>query len=117
MIELFETTYFKDILDHKNLKKSESLGELCNILSESVGSLINSKKLSNTYKRVKKENIDEDTVESYISCFEGSFILKEARRFHLKGRKEIGALRKYYFTDTGLRNARLNFAFQMREIF
>ena len=111
LIGLFKTTYFKDILDHNHLTKSESLDELCNILSESVGSLINSKKLADTYKSVKRENIDEGTVGSYLSYFEDAFILKEARRFDLKGRKEIGALRKYYFADTGLRNARLNFAF------
>lgn len=111
LVNLFNTTYFKDILDHNHLRKSESLDELCNILSESIGSLINSKKIADTYRSVKKQNIDEDTVNRYLTCFEDSFLLREARRFDIKGRKEIGALRKFYFVDTGLRNARLNFAF------
>jgi uncharacterized protein len=111
LIDLFNTTYFKDILDHNHLRKSESLDELCNILSDSVGSLINSKKIADTYRSVKKQNIDEDTVNRYLAYFEDSFLLREARRFDIKGRKEIGALRKFYFVDTGLRNARLNFSF------
>jgi len=111
LVDLFSLTYFKDILDHNHLRKTESLDELCNILSESVGSLINSKKIADAYRGLKKENIDEETVNRYLTYFEDSFLLKEARRFDLKGRKEIGALRKFYFVDTGLRNARLNFAF------
>lgn len=108
---LFETTYFKDILERNNLKKSEAMDELCNILSASTGELLNARKIANTYNSVRHDSIDEDTVEKYISYFKDAFILQEARRYDLKGRKEIGALRKYYFCDTGLRNARLNFAF------
>lgn len=109
--ELFETTYFKDILEHNKLYKSESLDELCNIISELTGSLLNSKKISDTFKSVKHEDIDKQTIDKYIEYFKDAFILREARRYDLKGREEIGALQKYYFTDTGLRNARLNFAF------
>ena len=108
---LFETTYFKDILEHNKLYKSESLDELCNIISELTGSLLNSKKISDTFKSVKHEDIDKQTIDKYIEYFKDAFILREARRYDLKGREEIGALQKYYFTDTGLRNARLNFAF------
>ncbi len=108
---LFETTYMKDILDHNNLKRSESLDELCNILSELTGELINSEKIANTYRSVKHEDINKQTVEKYISYFEDAFILSQAKRFDVKGRNEIGAFRKYYFVDPGLRNARLNFAF------
>lgn len=108
---LFETTYFKDIVERRKLRKSESLDELCDILSASIGSFINAEKIANTYKSVRKESISRDSVERYIAEFADAFILREAKRFDLKGRKEIGALRKYYFTDVGLRNARLNFAF------
>ncbi len=108
---LFETTYFRDIIEHNKLKKSESLDELCNIISASTGELLNTEKISNTYKSVKKDKIDKQTVEKYLNYFKDAFIIREAKRYDLKGRSEIGALRKYYFTDTGLRNARLNFAF------
>lgn len=108
---LFETTYFSDIIEHNNLKKSESLDELCNIISTSTGELLNAEKIANTYRSVKKEKIDKQTVEKYIGYFKDAFMIREAKRYDLKGRSEIGALRKYYFIDTGLRNARLNFAF------
>ena len=108
---LFETTYFRDIIEKNKLKKGESLDALCNILSESTGTLINAERISNTYKSIKHETINPHTVETYIGYFVDAFILQEARRYDLKGRAEIGALRKYYFVDTGLRNARLNFAF------
>ncbi|OLR56033.1 hypothetical protein BHK98_08140 [Hornefia porci] len=108
---LFKMTYFRDILERNKLRKGSSLDELCNIISESTGSLMNSTKISNTFKSVKHENIDKQTVDKYISLFKDAFIIREASRFDLKGRTEIGALRKYYFCDTGLRNARLNFAY------
>ncbi|MDD7285557.1 MAG: DUF4143 domain-containing protein, partial [Firmicutes bacterium] len=108
---LFETTYFRDIVERNGLRKGEALDELCNILAEGTGSLLNAERIANTYRSVRHENIDKQTVEKYIWYFADSFLLKEARRYDLKGRAEIGALRKYYFADTGLRNARLNFAF------
>ena len=108
---LFETTYFRDIIEHNHLRKSESLDELCNIISAATGELLNAEKIANTYRSVKKENIDKQTIEKYLSYFKDAFIIREAKRFDIKGRAEIGALRKYYFVDTGLRNARLNFSF------
>ena len=107
---LFKTTYFSDILEHNKLNKSEALDELCDIISDSVGGLINSERISNTYQSIKKETIDKDTVTKYINYFVDAFIIQEATRYDVKGRNEIGASRKYYFTDLGLRNARLNFS-------
>lgn len=112
---LFETTYFKDIIEHNKLKKTETLDELCTILSDLTGELLNSNKLSNTFKSVKHENIEAQTIEKYIQYFKDAFILQEATRYDIRGKKEIGALRKYYFVDTGLRNARLNFAYPDEE--
>ena len=108
---LFETTYFKDIIERNKLRKYSSLDELCNVISSLTGQLLNAEKIANTFKTVKKEKLDTLTVEKYIGYFVDSFLLREAKRYDLKGRTEIGALRKYYFLDTGLRNARLNFAF------
>ena len=108
---LFQTTYFRDILEHNKLKKSESLDELCNIISTATGELLNAEKIANTYKSIKHEKLERQTIEKYLGFFTDAFLIREVRRYDLKGRKEIGALRKYYFTDTGLRNARLDFAF------
>ena len=108
---LFETTYFRDILERNHLRRSEDLEELCNIVSAATGELLNAEKISNTFLSVKKTAIHKQTIEDYVGHLMNAFLIREARRFDIKGRKEIGALRKYYFTDTGLRNARLNFAF------
>ena len=108
---LFETTYFKDILEHNKLEKTEALDSLCNIISEGTGQLFNSQKIADTYKSVTKTSIDKDTVKKYIDYFVDAFILREATRYDVKGNNEIGALRKYFFIDNGLRNARLNFAY------
>ena len=108
---LFETTYFRDIVERNHLRRGEELDELCNIISASTGELLNSERISNTFRSVRKSKIDKQTVENYVGYFIDAFLLREARRYDIKGRKEIGALRKYYFTDTGLRNSRLNFAF------
>ena len=108
---LFETTYFRDIVERNHLRRGEELDELCNIISASSGELLNSERISNTFLSVRKSKIDKKTVEDYVGYFVDAFLLREARRYDIKGRKEIGALRKYYFTDTGLRNARLNFVF------
>lgn len=108
---LFETTYFKDILEHNKLEKTEALDSLCNIISEGTGQLFNSQKIADTYKSVTKDSIDKDTVKKYIDYFVDAFILREATRYDVKGNNEIGALRKYFFVDNGLRNSRLNFAY------
>ncbi|HBP25892.1 MAG TPA: ATPase [Acholeplasmatales bacterium] len=110
--ELFQKTYYADILEHNNLFKSESLDELCVILSSCIGTLLNSEKIANTYVSKKKEKIDKETVTKYINFFIDAFIIKEVKRFDLKGRKYINSTRKYYFTDLGLRNAKLDFIYQ-----
>ena len=111
LINLFETTYFKDIIERYKFRKVEALDELCTLLSTCVGSLINSEKLSNTYKSKTKNKIDSETVTAYINAFKDSHILREAMRYDVKGKEVITSLKKYYFVDNGLRNARLNFAF------
>lgn len=109
--ELFETTYLKDIIERYHFRKSEALDELANILATCVGTLINSEKLANTFKSKTKNKIDSDTVNSYMNAFKDSHIIREAKRYDVKGKEEIGSLKKFYFTDNGLRNARLNFAY------
>lgn len=110
LINLFNTTYYKDIIEHNNLQKTGSLDELCSILSSECGHLINSEKIANTYKTNKNEIINKETVTKYINFFVDSFILTPVERYDIKGKNKIGALRKFYFVDNGLRNAKLNFS-------
>ena len=108
---LFKTTYFKDILERNKLRKTEAVDELCTILATCTGELLNAEKLANTFLSKRREKIDKETVTSYINAFLDAFILSEAKRYDLKGRKFINSTRKYYFSDPGLRNARLDFIY------
>ena len=83
--------------------------ELLNILSSAIGSLTNPSKLSDTFKSVKNKTISQNTIKKYIGYFEDSFLLSSAYRYDIKGKRYIDTPLKYYFTDLGLRNARLNF--------
>ncbi|NCA97466.1 MAG: ATP-binding protein [Bacteroidia bacterium] len=108
--KLFTTTYFKDILERSHFQKSEALDEICNILSSCIGQYFNAQRIANTFKSVSKTTIDKETVDLYVKSFIDAFIIRSATRYDIKGRKHIGATRKYYFSDVGLRNARLNFS-------
>ena len=85
---LFEKTYITDVIER---------------------SLTNATRLEHTFKSIKKQNIAHQTISAYIDHFIDAFIIKKAERYDIKGRKYIGAQQKYFFTDVGLRNARLNF--------
>ena len=107
---LFKNTYMKDVIDrHKIRNDKRILDDLANILSSSVGSLTNPKKLSDTFKTINGISINSTTLDTYLEFFEEAFIIDSARRYDIKGKKYIGTPVKYYFTDIGLRNARLNF--------
>lgn len=107
---LFKNTYMKDVLDrHKIRNDKHILDDLINIVSSSVGSLTNPKKLSDTFQSTSKISINSTTINVYLEYFEEAFIIDVARRYDIKGKKYIGTPVKYYFTDIGLRNARLNF--------
>lgn len=106
---LFEETYISDIIGRHNIRNKAELEELLNILSSAIGSLTNPEKLSSTFKTVKKKKISSSTIKKYIDYFCDSFLLDSAVRYDVKGKKYIATPVKYYFTDMGLRNARLNF--------
>ena len=110
--ELFKTTYIKDIIDKRKIRKVEALDEICTLLATCVGDLINSENLAKQYKKKTNNKIDSDTVNSYINYFVDSFLLSEAFRYDLKGKNIINSTKKYYYIDTGLRNARLNFIYE-----
>ncbi|MBQ7244173.1 MAG: ATP-binding protein [Bacilli bacterium] len=108
---LFATTYFKDILEHHGFQKQWALDDLADSLSSMVGKVINPERIANTLKSEGKTSLDPKTVQAYIDAFVDAFLLCGAPRYDVKGRSLIGAGKKYYFADTGLRNARLRFAF------
>lgn len=99
----------KDIKERYAIRHEEELEDLLNIISSSVGSLTNPAKLVNTFKSVKNVTISAETVKSYLDYLCDSFLVEKAMRYDVKGRKYIDTPYKFYFSDMGLRNARLNF--------
>lgn len=111
---LFEETYISDIVGRHKVRNRAELEELLNILSSAIGSLTNPAKLSATFKSVKQKTISNTTIQKYIRYLCDSFLIDSAVRYDIKGKRYIDTPVKYYFTDLGLRNARLNFR-QMEE--
>ena len=109
LLGLIQKTYIKDIIERKKFRNEEAVREVLNVLSSCIGQLINSTKISDVFKSVKRQKIDSDTVQSYIESFLDCFLIKKAERYDIKGKAKIGAQYKYYFSDLGLRNALLNF--------
>ena len=106
---LFSETYIKDVIDRNKFKNEENISDLLNILASSVGSLTNSLNIQNTFLSVKKQSVSINTIASYTKALQSAFLIDSAKRFDIKGRKYISTPIKYYFVDTGLRNALLNF--------
>ena len=106
---LFEKTYISDIVGRHNIRNKAELEELLNIISSAIGSLTNPEKLAATFRSVKNKKISSNTIKKYIEYLCDSFLIDSAVRYDVKGKKYIDTPVKYYFTDMGLRNARLNF--------
>lgn len=108
--DLFSKTYITDVLERNKIgNDKEVLEDLLNILSSGVGSLTNPTKLANTFKSVKQASISSTTIGKYLDMLIDAFIITKALRYDVKGKKYLNTPLKYYFTDVGLRNARLNF--------
>lgn len=108
--DLFDKVYLSDVLERHNLFNEKSvLEDLLNIISSSVGSLTNPTKLKNTFETLKHIKISDKSIARYLDFFIDAFMLNKAQRYDIKGKHYIETPLKYYFTDIGLRNARLNF--------
>lgn len=106
---LYSETYIRDIKDRYCIKDDEVLENLLDFISSSIGSLTNPSKLANTFTSLKRESISRNTICKYLEYICDSFLVEKVLRYDVKGKKYIDTPYKYYFTDVGLRNARLNF--------
>lgn len=107
--DLFDQTYIKDIIERNSIQRVDILDSIINMLASSVGSLTNPKKIYDTFVSNGEKEVSSNTVNSYIKYIEDSFIVNKSDRYDVKGKKYIQTPQKYYFSDIGLRNARLNF--------
>lgn len=108
--ELFQLTYIRDVIERNNVKADASVLEtLLDITASAVGSLTNPSRLANTFLTEQKLKIKNETVNQYLEYFIDSYLLRKSQRYDVKGRSYISTPMKYYYSDVGLRNARLNF--------
>ena len=107
--DIFKETYIKDILEKNDVRNPVEMEELLDYLSSAIGGLTNPKKLADTFKTVKNVSVHPDTIKTYLDYFEDSFLISKASRYDVKGKRYISTPMKYYFTDCGLRNVRINF--------
>lgn len=107
--EIFETVYLRDVIDRNHLKNADGLRELVRILASTMGASTNVRRISNTFKTAAGIDVAPATIAKYIECLQDAFIISEALRYDVKGRKYIGTETKYYFEDLGIRNAVVEF--------
>lgn len=106
---LFTHTYIRDIKERYNIQKDDDLEELVSLVASNIGSLTNPTKLENSFNSIKQSKLSKDTIKTYLDLMQDAFIIEKSIRYDIKGKKYIDTPSKYYFTDLGLRNARLNF--------
>lgn len=106
---LYETTYLCDVIERNHLRNPEGMKELVRILASNIGSSTNPTRIANTFQSSQGVAIKRDTIKQYIEYLKDSFLIEEALRYDVKGRKYIGTETKYYFADIGIRAAILNY--------
>ena len=106
---IFDNVYMKDVIDRNKIKNRDEINTLVDILASAIGSPTNPTKIANTFATERNSSYTNKTVSAHIDCLEEAYLISKANRYDIKGRKYIAANLKYYFTDVGLRNARLNF--------
>ena len=107
LTNLVESVYLIDVIERNKIKNRAEFEELVRIIASGIGAPTNPSKLSNTFKSVKKVNITSVTIDRYLGYMQDAFIIEKAMRYDIKGKKYIGSLAKYYFSDMGIRNALL----------
>lgn len=106
---IFSNVYIKDVVERNKIQNVDEIGTLIDIIASAIGSPTNPSKISNTFKSERKINYSNKTISKHIDYLAEAFLISKANRYDIKGRKYVGANLKYYFSDVGLRNARLNF--------
>lgn len=106
---LFSETYIKDLKEHGRIQRVDILSNILDYLASSISSLTNPTNIANAIGSSAREKVDRNLVSSYIEKLEDTFLVSEAKRYDIKGKSYFNFPNKYYYSDIGLRNARLNY--------
>ena len=109
LTNLYEELYVKDIVERNNLKREDILNDILNYIASQTGSLTNPTNIANALTSMRHENINSKLISDYLTNTMDAFLISLARRYDIKGKKYFNYPNKYYYTDIGLRNARLNY--------
>ncbi len=106
---LFNESYLIDVIERNHIRNTDELDKLTAIIASSIGSFMNATNIERTFKSELNITYGSQTISKHLNYLKDAFIINEANRYDIKGRKHIGANSKYYYTDIGVRNAKLNF--------
>lgn len=106
---LYTELYVKDIVERNGIEREDILNDILDFLASQISSLTNPTNIANTLTSMKKERINSTLVSNYVQHTIDSFLVSMARRYDIKGKTYFKYPNKYYYTDIGLRNARLNY--------
>ena len=104
-----KTIYIKDIVERNKLKDDKGISSVLDLLSSATGSLTNPLKLANTFKSRGQKGMTDKTISNYLRFLEDAYMVERAQRFDIKGKDYIESPYKFYFSDIGVRNSRINF--------
>lgn len=106
---ILDNVYLKDVIERNGIQSKDEIGILVDVLASAIGAPTNPTKIANTFDTERRMTYSNKTISNHINFLEEAFLISKASRYDIKGRKYIGTNLKYYFTDIGLRNVRLNF--------
>lgn len=109
LTSLFREVYIRDIVERNKIEREDILGDILNFLASQISSLTNPTNISNALTSMKNEKISSTLVANYVQHTIDSFLISMAKRYDVKGKTYFKYPNKYYYTDVGLRNARLNY--------
>ncbi len=106
---LYSELYIKDIVERSGIEREDILNDILDFLASQISSLTNPTNIANALSSMKHEKINSTLVSNYVQHIIDSFLISMARRYDVKGKTYFKYPNKYYYTDIGLRNARLNY--------
>ncbi|MCM1309179.1 MAG: ATP-binding protein [Butyrivibrio sp.] len=106
---LYRELYIKDIVERHRVEREDLLADILDFLASQISSLTNPANIANALSSIKNDKINPALVSNYVQHIMDSFLISQARRYDVKGKTYFKFPNKYYYTDTGLRNARLNY--------
>ncbi len=109
MASLYSELYIKDIVERNGIEREDILNDILDFLASQISSLTNPANIANALTSIKNEKVNSTLVSNYIQHIIDSFLVSMAKRYDLKGKTYFKYPNKYYYTDIGLRNARLNY--------